>query len=80
MTEAITMQTLFSSDGKAQVFGWILFIATLVLIVGSVWNCIASVSKLKKEDAEQSSKLVELEYNLKKVMGTNYTELPPSKK
>lgn len=73
--EGVSMQHLFLSNGKVNLFGWILFLGTLTLIAYSIWHNIVSINKIKRDEVKQIKKMTELEMNLRKVRGTQYEEL-----
>lgn len=72
--EAVSMQHLFGSNGKVNIFGWILFLGTVAFLVYSIWNCIVQMKKIRKEEGWQMKKIIELELNLRELRGYQYKE------
>lgn len=70
--EAISTQHLFHSNGKFNIFAWVLFIATLLLVIFAIRQAWAQTQKIQFDDKEQYKKLAELEMNLRTVMGNSY--------
>lgn len=74
--EATSMQHLFFSNGKVNIFGWILFAAMLAAFIFTIYHCWVSISKIKKEEKLQATKMTELEFNLRQLLGDKYKPLP----
>lgn len=69
--DPISTQHLFV-NGKAHFWGWLLFIATLILVVFAIRQAWAQTHKIQFDDKEQYKKLAELEMNLREVRGSAY--------
>lgn len=68
------MQHLFFSNGKINIFGWILFTAMLAAFVITIYHCWISIGKLMRDEKLQATKMAELELNLREVRGNLYKE------
>lgn len=69
------MQHLFFRNGKINIFAWILFISMIVAFAFTIYHCIISVRKLMRDEKLQSTKMAELEFNLRTIMGSQYKQL-----
>lgn len=77
---AVSTQHLFFADGKANIFAWILFIATLILVFFAIRQAYIQTRKIQVSDEEQQRKLAELELNLRAVRGGQYQSVTPALK
>lgn len=75
MAHPVSMQDLFTADGKANIFGWIIFLGTIAIIGFTIYQMYLSITKISTSDEEQKKKIAELEFNLKAIRGTQYTKL-----
>lgn len=75
MAEGITMNHLFASNGKANIFGWIFFIATLILVGFALYQSYLTIKKMQVSEEGQVKKLKELEMNLREVRGAQYKDI-----
>lgn len=75
MAHPVSMQDLFTEDGKANIFGWIIFLGTIAIIIFTVYQLYLSIVKIKTSDETQQKKLAELEFNLKAILGDKYTRM-----
>lgn len=76
--EALSTQHLFTSGGRINPWAWILFIATLILVIFAIRQAWVQTQKINLTDIEQEKKLTELELNLKAVRGSAYQSSTPS--
>lgn len=70
--EAVSMNTLYNSNGKVNWFGWIVFSGTLFIIGYSIYQLVMSIRKNRREEDFQMKKLTELEMNLRELRGDKY--------
>ena len=70
--EATSMQHLFFRNGKINIFAWILFIAMILAFAFTIYHCIISIGKLMRDEKLQSTKMAELELNLRELRGPQY--------
>lgn len=75
MAEAVSMQNLYNANGKINWFGWIMFIATVILICYSIYQCHLNITKMGSNEENQTKKLNELEMNLREVRGNQYKNM-----
>lgn len=68
------MQNLFTSNGKVNIFGWVLFVGTIALIIFSICGYISSINKTKREENWYLRKMTEFEINLRELRGNQYKE------
>lgn len=74
MAEATSMQHLFFSNGKINLFAWLLFVAMLAAFGFTIYHCIVSIRKLMRDENRQLLKLAELELNLREIRGPQYKQ------
>lgn len=74
MAEPTSMQHLFFSNGKINIFAWLLFIAMLATFIFTIYHCIVSIRKLLRDENRQLLKLAELELNLREIRGPQYQQ------
>lgn len=68
------MHGLFFSNGKVNLFGWILFIIMLLAFAFTIFHCWVSISKIFKDEKVQAKKMTELEINLRALRGDQYQD------
>jgi hypothetical protein len=73
--EPVSMQNLYNSNGKINWFGWIIFLATIALILYSLYQCYLEVKQMNKDEQVQAKKMMELEMNLREVRGDQYKSM-----
>ena len=74
MAEPTSMQHLFFSNGKINLFAWLLFVAMLAAFAFTIYHCIVSIRKLMRDENRQLLKLAELELNLREIRGPQYQQ------
>lgn len=72
MDHTVSMNNLVNSDGRHNLFGWIIFIGTVALIAYSLYQGYKAITKMEKEEDVQEKKMKEIELNLRMVMGDRY--------
>lgn len=70
----LNMYDLVTTNGKANIWGWLICIGTILLIFVSIYQLVLSIRKLHKDDA-QDIRLREIELNMQKLMGGTYQRL-----
>lgn len=73
--EAVSTTNLFKSNGKINWWGWIAFTGTLLIIGFTIYQWVESIRKRNREENYQMKKLMELEMNLKTILGDKYINL-----
>lgn len=69
-----SMHNLFLSNGRFNIFAWILFIVMILAFLLTIIHCWFSISKIFKEEKIKSQKMLELEMNLREIRGNQYKE------
>lgn len=72
--ENISMQHLFV-NGRFHVWGWLIFIATLILVIFAIRQAYIQTKKIQVSDMEQQKKLAELEFNVRAIRGSQYQSI-----
>lgn len=72
MDQSVSMQHLVTPNGKHNIFGWVIFISTVVLILFSIYQAYKSIAKMQKEETVQERKMKELELNVRSLRGDLY--------
>lgn len=75
MNHPVSMQDLYNGDGKANIFGWIIFLGTVALIGFTIYQMYISLTKIKTDEAVQQKKIAELEFNIRAIRGDQYTKM-----
>lgn len=73
--EPVSMSTLYNSNGKINWFGWIIFLGTLFIIGYNAYQWYINSKKIKRDEAMQEKKIMELEMNLREVRGNQYKSI-----
>lgn len=76
MDNVVSMQNLVNANGKHNLFGWIIFISTVVLIFVSIYQGYKAISKMNAEENIQERKIKELEMNIRALRGNQYQTVP----
>lgn len=69
-----SMHNLFFSNGKVNVFAWVLFIVMIIAFLFTIGHCIFAIRKIMRDENRQVSKMAELEMNLREMRGPQYQQ------
>lgn len=75
MAHPVSMQDLFTADGKANIFGWVIFIGTILIIGFTIYQLYLTITKIRTSDESQQKKIAELEFNIRAIRGDQYTKM-----
>lgn len=73
--EAVSTTHLYKANGKINLWGWVGFTGTLLFIGFIAYQWIESIRKRNREENYQMKKFMELEMNLKAILGDKYVQL-----